>query len=220
MQQSWFAYFNQARLNNQWGIWFDAHLRTKENFMSGFSSGIARVGVTYYITDRTKLTAGYAYIHHFPTDSHADIARPEHRPWQQLQWHNNFPRVRVMQYARLEQRYRHKIKDNDELAEGYNFNYRVRYNLFFSVPLNKQAFAPNTLSLILNDEMHVNFGREVVFNYFDQNRFFAGLGYHINAHDQLQFGYMNVFQQLPAGNKYRNTHVLRLFYVQNLDLRN
>jgi hypothetical protein len=32
-------------------------------------------------------------------------------------------------------------------------------------------------------------------------------------------GYMNLFQQLGAGNKYRSINAIRLFYFQNLDLR-
>ena len=124
-----------------------------------------------------------------------------------------------MQYARLEERFRRKIKDNNELAEGYNFNYRVRYNFLATVPLSKNNFAPNTWSLVFNDEAHINFGKQVVYNYFDQNRFFVGLSYHVNASDNIQFGYLNVFQQLPAGNQYRNIDAIRLFYFHNLDLR-
>jgi hypothetical protein len=30
---------------------------------------------------------------------------------------------------------------------------------------------------------------------------------------------MNVFQQLAAGNSYKNIHAIRLFYLHNLDLR-
>ena len=87
------------------------------------------------------------------------------------------------------------------------------------LPLGKKPFAPGTLTLALNDEVHINFGNEIVNNYFDQNRFFVGLSYHVNAHDNLQLGYMNLFQQLPAGNKYRAIHTVRLFYFQNLDWR-
>jgi len=47
----------------------------------------------------------------------------------------------------------------------------------------------------------------------------VGFAYHINKHDNFQFGYMNVFQQLAAGNLYRSNHVARLFYFHNLDLR-
>ncbi len=218
-QQVWLGYFNQLRLSDKWGLWVDGHLRTKEDFTQDFSQAIARVGLTYYVTDQTKVTAGYAFVNHFPADAHPEISQPEHRIWQQVQWHNRLPALRLMQWFRLEERFRHKIKDADELAEGYHFNYRMRYNFFLSAPLSKKAFAPHTVSFVLNDEVHVNFGKEIVYNYFDQNRFFVGFSYHTNAHDNLQLGYMNLFQQLPAGNKYRTVHAIRLFYFQNLDLR-
>jgi hypothetical protein len=219
VQQTWFAYFNQARLSDKWGLWIDGHLRTDEKFFNNLSQGIARVGLTYYLNDNTKLTAGYGYVHHFPNEGHEEIARPEHRPWQQIQWHTKYNKLRMMQYLRLEERYRRKLGNDHELGEGYNFNYRMRYNMFLSAPLHKEANSPRSLSVIVNDEVHLNFGKEIVNNYFDQNRFFAGFAYYLNAHDNIQFGYMNVFQQLPAGNKYRNMHILRLFYIQNIDLR-
>jgi hypothetical protein len=124
-----------------------------------------------------------------------------------------------MQWVRLDERFRRKIKSNDELAEGYNYNWKARYNLFLMAPLSKNAFAPKTLSFVANDEVHINFGKQVIYNYFDQNRFFLGFAYHINKHDNIQFGYMNMFQQLAAGNQYRNINAARVFYFHNLDLR-
>jgi hypothetical protein len=219
VEQVWVGYFNQTRLSNKWGIWTDFHLRTKEDFVNNLSQGIARVGLTRYLTDNTKLTFGYAFVNHFPADNHANISQPEHRIWQQLQWHNRYPKLRLMQWIRLEERFRHKVADNDHLAPGYAYNWRVRYNLFFNVPLSKKAFAPHTFSFVLNNELHINFGKEIVYNYFDQNRFFVGFSYHTNAHDNIQFGYMNLFQQLPAGNAYKAVDVARVFYFHNLDLR-
>jgi len=219
VQQAWFGYFNQTRFSNKWGTWTDIHLRTKEDFVSGVSQSILRFGLTYYFNDDTKLTAGYAYVSHYPAEGHENVTVPEHRTWQQLQWHSKYSRLRLMQWFRLEERFRRKVQNDDELAEGYNFNFRFRYNFFFTVPLSKQRFQPKTLSLVVNDEVHINFGKEIVYNYFDQNRFFLGFAYHVNKHDNLQFGYMNVFQQLAAGNKYRSNHVARVFYFHNLDLR-
>jgi hypothetical protein len=219
VQQVWLGYFNQTRFSDKWGIWVDAHLRTKEDFFTNFSQAIGRIGVTYYLNDNTKLTAGYAYINHFPADNHANISMPEHRPWQQLQWHTKYAKVRTMQWVRLEERYRRKILNESKLNDGYNFNFRLRYNFLLQVPLSKQGVKPNSFSFVVNDEVHVNFGKEIVYNYFDQNRFFLGLAYHTNQHDNLQFGYMNVFQQLAAGNKYKSTHTVRIFYFHNLDLR-
>lgn len=219
VQQVWTAYFNQTRLHDKWGLWVDLQLRTREDFFTNFSQGIARVGLTRYLTDDAKLTAGYAYINHFPTESHRNISQPEHRPWQQLQWHSRFKRVRLMQWFRLEERWRRKVLNDDELAQGYNFNFRMRYNFFSQFGLGQKKFQPGSFSFVLNDEIHFNFGKQVVYNYFDQNRFFVGFNYHINKHDNLQAGYMQVFQQLPAGNLYRMIHTARIFYFHNLDLR-
>lgn len=218
--QVWLGYLNQTRLSDKWGIWLDAHLRTKESMLTGLSQGMIRAGLTYYVNDDVKLTAGYAFINHFPADNHKNISQPEHRPWQQIQWHTKYPRMRLMQRVRLEERYRRKILNNDALAEGYNFNFRLRYNFFSQVPLSKKRFQPGTLSFVLNDELHINFGKQIVYNYFDQNRFFTGFNYHVNKHDNLQFGYMSLFQQLGAGNRYRSLHTARIFYFHNLDLRN
>ena len=124
-----------------------------------------------------------------------------------------------MQWIRLEERYRRKIKNTDELGGGYNFNFVARYNIPVAFRLVKRHLQKTRLSVSLNDEIHVNFGKQIVYNYFDQNRFFAGFAYHLNAKDYMQFGYMNVFQQLAAGNKYSSLHAARIFYFHNIDLR-
>lgn len=173
--QTWVGYFNQTRLSDKWGFWAEAQLRTKEDYFSGLSQSIVRLGATYYLNNDTKFTAGYAYVNHFPAEGHTNISQTEHRLWQQLQWHTKYKSVRLMQWFRLEERYRHKIKNNDELADGYLFNFRARYNFFSLFSLSKKKFQPGTISFVLNDEVMVNFGKEIVYNYFDQNRFFLGL---------------------------------------------
>lgn len=216
--QVWAAYANQTRFSNKWGGWLDVHLRTKDDFVNGLSQLIFRPAVTYYANDATKISAGYAYISIFPLDGHTKVTQPEHRPWQQIQWHTKYNRNRTMQWIRLEERYRRKIQNDSTLAGGYNFNYRVRYNFLWQVPLSKEV-KKGTVSFVLNDEVHVNFGKQITYNYFEQNRFFVGFSYNTNASDNLQVGYLNVFQQLPAGNRYRSSNAARVTYFHNLDLR-
>ena len=219
IQQLWFGYFNQTRLTKNWGLWSDLQLRTKKDFVNDFSQGIIRLGITYYVSNTTKLTAGYAYIHHYPNDNHKNVAQPEHRPWQQVQWHTTYGKKKMMQWFRLEERYRRKILNDSTLAGGNNFNFKLRYNFFFDIPLSSEGIKPGKFSFVINDEVHINFGKQIVYNYFDQNRFFLGIKYQTNGHDNLQAGYMNLFQQLPAGNKYKNNHVIRISYFQNFDVR-
>ncbi len=218
-EQIWLGYFNQTRFSKKWGMWTDINLRTKENLVQDFSLAMIRTGLTYYLNDDTKLTAGYAFINFFPSDNHKNISQPEHRPWQQIQWHTKYPKLKLMHWLRLEERFRRKIKNDDELADGYNFNWRVRYNILSQFPLSKKRFEPGTFSFVLADELHINMGKQIIYNYFDQNRFFAGFHYHVNKHDNLQFGYMNVFQQLASGNNFRSFHTARIFYFHNLNLQ-
>ena len=125
-----------------------------------------------------------------------------------------------MQWVRLEERYRRKILDDNSLDAGYLFNWRVRYNFALFIPITKKRFAPGGLQFLLNDEVMINFGEKIIFNHFDQNRLFAGLVYQVNKHAQLHAGYMNLYQQLPAGNVFNSQHAIRIFYFHNLDLRN
>lgn len=218
-EQTWMAYFNQTRLSDKWGIWFDGHFRTTEHFVKEPSKLLLRTGLMYYLNDDLKLTNGYAYINHYPEEGHANVSQPENRIWHQLQLHTKYGKVRTMQWIRMDERFRRKIKNNNELAEGYRFDARIRYNFLLNVPLSKKGIAPKTVSAILNDEVMINLSKNNVYNAFDQNRFFVGIAYNIDSHSNFQFGYMNVYQQLGAGNKYKNINSIRLFFFQNLDLR-
>ena len=219
INQVWLAYFNQTRLSNKWGVWGDFHLRTKEDFTNSFSQSLLRVGVTYYINDVTKFTLGYGYITNYPGDNHKQINQVEHRPWQQIQWHTKYGKKRMMQWFRLEEKYKQKILNDSTLASGNSFSWKVRYNFWYDIPLSKKGIVPKAWSFVVNDELHINFGKQIVNNYFDQNRFFLGFKYQVNEHSNLQFGYMNLFQQTAAGNKYKSINAARVFFFQNIDAR-
>lgn len=215
-EQGWFGYFNQTRFTDRSGIWVDLQLRTNE-FLEQKSVSIARAGYTYYVSDQFRLTAGYGYITHYALDaSMPDV--PENRPWQQVQWFDRKKSVSLSQYFRIEERFVRQVADG-ELTDKSRFTWRFRYNFGVSIPLKGGAIAPKTPFVFLNDELHVNAGKNVVNNYFDQNRLFAGIGYQFSANLNAHIGYLNVFQQLPAGNQYVNVHALRVFVFHNLDFR-
>ena len=218
-EQAWFGVMNQTRLSNKWGFWLDAHLRLKDDFVGDLSQAIVRIGPTYYMSDDVRLTAAYAYVHNFPAAGHANIGLPEHRPWQQVQWFMRGNKARLMQWVRLEERFRRKTLNDNALGKGYNFNWRIRYNFALFIPMTKKRFEPGGLQFLVNDEMFVNFGKNIVYNHFDQNRFFVGLVYQVNKQAQLHGGYMNLYQQLSSGNQFRNQHTIRVFYFHNLDFR-
>ena len=98
-------------------------------------------------------------------------------------------------------------KDDKELASLLGVDAVVRMHIREQRYMSDQA------------SYGISVGKQIVYNHFDQNRFFIGLSYQPNKTDNLQFGYMNVFQQLAAGNKYKSINAARIFYFHNLDLR-
>jgi hypothetical protein len=218
-EQTWFGYISQFRIADKWSVTADTHLRTKNNFHQDLSTGVLRAGIIYHLNDAVHLAAGHAFFNAFPADGHAKTSRPEHRPWQQVQWLTRYSKLRLQQRLRLEERFRRKVKDEDELDNGYNFNYRARYQIMLSYPLSKQPFYARTLSLYGGQELLLNFGKQIVYNALDHNRLHLGLTYHFNKDDNLQLGYLNIFQQQSSGVRYRMVHVARIYFHHQFDLR-
>lgn len=216
-EQVWLAFFNQTRFSNKFSFWLDVHAR-RNDFLDRWAQTIVRPGLTYHLSDHARFTAGYAYISSWPASETEETVRPEHRPWQQINWSGRSKKLQTNQWVRLEERFNRNIA-NDKLQDGYHFNFRVRYMIALMVPLKGDFIEPGVPFLVLNDEVHVNFGKEILYNYFDQNRLFAGVGYPFAKNLNAQLGYMQVFQQLPAGNRFFNTHTLRLFIFHTLDFR-
>ena len=217
-QQVWLGLFNQTRLSDKFSLWLDVHAR-RTDFLERWATTIVRPGLTYHISDHARFTVGYAYVSHWPVAENEETVRPEHRPWQQINWSGKSKRLHLNQWVRLEERFNRIIR-NDELVDGHRFNFRARYMLALMVPLTADAIAPGVPFVVLNDEVHLNFGKDIIYNYFDQNRLFGGIGYQFSKTLQAQLGYMQVFQQREAGNRFFDTRALRLFVFHNLDLRN
>lgn len=216
-EQTWFGYLNQTRLTSRSGIWLDLQFRLNDNFIKEPSVSILRGGYIFYLNDQNRLAAGYAYITQYASVDGAPNV-PEHRLWQQFQWFEKKSWLSTMQYVRLEERFRTKVVNN-ELTSDYNFNYRVRYAIALTIPLKGKPGDPNTPFVFVNNELMVNFGSEIVNNYFDQNRLFLGLGYQFTKNLNASIGYLNVFQQLPAAGTFRHVDAIRLFVFHNLDFR-
>ncbi|HEY3401765.1 MAG TPA: DUF2490 domain-containing protein [Ohtaekwangia sp.] len=217
-EQLWFGYFNQTRFSNKWGMWVDVHYRMTDNFVDRPFQFLFRPAATYFIKDNLRVNVGYAYVHHFPPEG-KNTSRNEQRAWQQIWWNQKYTGLTTLQWLRLEQRFNEKVV-NDVKEDGYNYTFRVRYNFSFFIPLKGKEIVPKTPFAAIMNEVFLNFGDKVVYNTFDQNRFFAGFGYQFTSHLNAQLGYMNIYQQEASGSNYFSTHTIRLFVFHSLDLRN
>jgi hypothetical protein len=217
--QYWITYSGKFRISNQLELIAESTFRSKDHSINKLSQSLVLVGVSWSANDFIKLAIGYQHISIEPATSKITVAQPEYRPWQQIQFLNNLSSKKITQRLRLEERFRKVLLNDSTLASEIYFNFRFRYIVSAELPLSKKEGVLKPISLILSEEIFINVGKQVVYNYFDHNRISVGLKYKINEGNSFQLSYLNLFQQLPIDIKFRNLHIFRLIYNQNLDFR-
>ncbi len=213
-EQSWFSINSSIRLNNKFGIVADVHVRRNE-FLAREGFYFARLGTSYWIKENLTATAGYAHMWMAPAKKGWQYHAEEHRVYQQLQLGSHVGKVSLLQRFRSEQRWQEKVVD-DRFTSKYKFTNRVRYLLSVTVPLFKDPQLPK---LVIADELAVQFGREILYNTFDQNRIFLGIRQQVSQSLAFDFGYMQVYQQKASGYQYDKNHTLRWFFYYTPHLR-
>ncbi len=208
----WFGYYNSFVLSSKWSLNSDLQLRTKDWYQD-FSQALIRSGLSYNFTDKVTLTGGIAHFRYFITNTKT---RSEHRPWQELAVHDRLGNFKISHRLRLEERFNQLVKANDPI-NYYVFNYRVRYKLDIKYPLTKHENGKN-LILLFGDELMINAGKNITYNYFDQNRSYVGLNLELNKKITFQLQYMHIWQQLPSGSTFLSTEVIRFNLFHTLSL--
>lgn len=214
-QQTWISYNPQVKFSRHWGLWFDSELHTSEHYFNGFSQATFRLGGTYFTNKLNKITAGYGYTDYFPGENHAYISLPEHFAWQQYQWYRLINKNRLMQWVRIEEKWKRDVSDNYTLADTYTFIYRVRYQINYQVPLSKEGIVARSLALAMNNELYLYYGPHTQNHIFDQDRVFVGLSYALNANNSVLLGVLNILQEELSG-QFKYNNVLRLSFSQNI----
>lgn len=210
--QAWIGFIHSSKWNNKWGLTSDIHIR-RNNFLASPSFSVLRVGVAYYITDQFTFTNGYAHLWLSPNNTNFNAVVNENRIYQQLQLQSSIKQIGITHRIRNEQRWQTKVVNNI-VTDSINFSNRIRYLLNITIPIFKNKKFP---SLVLADEFMFQFGKHLVYNTFDQNRWYIGLRQPLSKSLSLDIGYMNLYQQRDNGFEYINNHTLRIFIFHNLN---
>ncbi|SDG50872.1 DUF2490 domain-containing protein [Psychroflexus sediminis] len=89
---------------------------------------------------------------------------------------------------------------------GHAFEYRnnrTRYKLELRFSLTPE------LTLKAFDEIHINLGKKIVQNVFNQNRYGGSIQYMLKDNFGFELGYFNWFQQRKSGVDFYNRHIVR-----------
>jgi hypothetical protein len=215
-QQIWAGYNANIKFNNRWGIWLDGEIHTNDNYFNNFSQFTFRFAGTYFFKNNNKITAGYGFSDYLPGEGHTNISIPEHFIWQQFQFFNNTSKYKLMQWIRTEEKWKENVLNDSTAANNYTNSYKLRYNIFYTLPLCKTGFAPKLLSLALGDEIYLYYSPTLSNHVFDQNRLFIGLSYAINQHDNFVFGYLNIQQQNATATQIKISSIIKATLFLNL----
>lgn len=213
--QFWTSINSTWRFSDHWGAMGDFHLR-RTNFLQDPNFYFLRLGGVYWFNDRFSLAGGGALLWLATPDDEGDFNYAlEKRIYQQLLWRSIYGKTSFLQRIRTEQRW-HEVLDGEGEVDRVRFSTRVRFLFSASIRIFEN---PKWPKLVLADEILIHFGSEIVYNTFDQNRFFVGINQRINKEWVFDFGYMSVFQQKYSGYQYDHNHTLRLFFYYSPDLR-
>lgn len=211
--QFWISSNNTIKLTRRWGFLADVHIR-RNNFVADPNFYFVRGAVNYWFSKELTAAVGYGHMWYAtPTTTDAFIWTNENRIFQQLLYIGKINKTGLLLRIRNEQRWQQKITNGEKSSEN-RFTDRVRYLTSLSFPVFKN---PNYPRLMIADEICVQFGKEVVYNTFDQNRLTLGIQQKITKDLSFDLGYMLVIQQRLNGYVYDQNNTLRLFFYYNPD---
>ncbi|MEO7584565.1 MAG: DUF2490 domain-containing protein [Ferruginibacter sp.] len=213
-QQTWFSVNTTARVKGKFGFIADVHVR-RRNFLANPDFYFTRAALNYWLKENVTVAAGYAQLWMAPSNPSWHHFALEKRIYQQVQMTSKTGKLGLLNRMRVEQRWQQKIVD-DKFINAYKFSTRVRYLLSLNFPFSKNPSYP---SLTVADELSIQFGKEIVYNTFDQNRIFVGIRQRISKSLNADFGYMVVYQQKASGYQYTKNHTLRCFFYYTPDFR-
>lgn len=180
----------------------------------------------YQVHPQVSLNGGYAFIETYPYgDYPAAYTFPEHRIYEQAVVRNPVGKVNLSHRFTLEQRFVGAVSMiNNEKQVDYNYLNRFRYRLRGEIPVvNKPGNKP-FLSMILQDEVFIGWGKNVGANVFDQNRMGVLAGIRLSPAVKIETGYINQFVQQPRRVNqqpvFQYNHGFIVAGVFNIDLSN
>ncbi len=209
----WLGYYNSIVLNSKWSINSDIQFRTK-NEIKNYSQALIRSDLSYKLRDRITISIGLAHFRYFIS---GEKTRGEWRPWQEFKLNDKLGNCKLTHRLRIEQRFNEAVKNN-EPTNDYQFNFRFRYRFDLKVPIVKEKEEGNNWYALVGNEIMINAGSIITYNYFDQYRLYTGVNYEVNKKISLQLQYMHIWQQASNGLSLYSNEVLRFNIYHTISL--
>ena len=175
--RTWNVLNINQKINQDFNFQSDIQYRSYED-LDQLQQLLIRGGIGYNLTENNNtILAGYAYIQNRTPTAIDDYAHShEHRLYQQFNTKHALQRFNFAHRFRVEERF---LENNTQ--------FRFRYQLTATVPLNNAKLIENTWYLKAYDEIFLQAVKDKT---FDRNRLGLSFGYVISPTFSLEAGYM------------------------------
>jgi len=214
----WYMYFGDHKVSDKWGVHLEAQLRRNEIITAG-QQLLLRTGINYHFNSQVFATVGYGFIETYPYgDFPVKATYHEHRIWEQIQIKSQLGISEFTSRFRLEQRFSQlPVNRGDQFKQGPSvYTNRFRLLTRFSFPFKGKTIEDHSFYATVYDELFINFGKNVGYNIFDQNRAYAALGYQLPKLGRLEVGYLNQLVFKGDGIQVENNHTLQASLISAL----
>ena len=220
-QGVWFGLYTTYKLSKDWAYYGEYHLRRSQvenswDTIGRMSKLYIRLGAMYKAHPQLNITMGvvnrYTWSETYP-DPLEEKWVPEFRFWEQLLFKQRMFGIKLYHQVRVEQRWRRSTRIADPTFYYYN---RFRYKLLGYFPIFGKLTRPGSFYGCLYNEIFMQQGKKVQYNFFEDNRAYMGVAYAFSDAFHLHFGYMKSFGQLNALT-FRNHDIFRLSLYNKFD---
>jgi len=216
-QLVWLFYYNTITFNKNYFLSTEFFERRYSDPFKSHQS-LIRTHLHRQLNPHLDFGIGFTYFLQKPHDpnSTSSFAIPELRPHVELNYKLHTEKFNFHSRLRLENR-NFRNTANNELIDGYNTNYRMRFLFSGDVPIVKLK---NHLAVKLKvtDEIHFSVAGVYDSGKFDQNRIGISVSVDITKSLSLETGYLNWYQKRPGIDAFYNRHIVRIGINHKINL--
>lgn len=217
---AWLTVSGDVRLAERWFLDYDPSLR-RSGPADEMQQLLLRLGLRYQPMPAVRVTGGYAFVETWPYGKLPATYRfPEHRLWEQLQLNHSIGRVALTHRYRLEQRWLGRVapEDGEERVQNWVRTNRFRYRIQGTLPLEGKTLDDGEFYVTANDEVFLNWGANVQYNVFDQNRIVFAVGRRFSEKLRVEIGYLDQLIEKANGRQLERNHTLLLSILPSASL--
>ena len=209
----WLTASENLSFSEAWNVTFNIQQRLFIDTPGSFQF-IASGTVDRVFNDKLSAGMGFMFFDFRRTDPSNDdlVDILELRPYEYATLRYSRNKLRFFTRLMVEQRFQKHLVSEGGVTQDYHLNHRIRLKWQVSIPLR------NKFSVITSDEPMINFGPDIEYNTFDQNRLIVMGSYKIRENITLGTGYMNWIFQRSNGNSFDIRHVWVVQFNHSLPL--